>query len=96
MPETLLQIGIKIGGPTTGCAGEQSADPASSKAYPVKIGPTGRYLVDQNGAPFLMIGESPQAMIGNLSEATADLFLAVRKRYEMPCGRHHVRWPRAI
>ena len=54
-----------------GCSGEQSAAPASSTAYPVKIGPTGRYLIDQHGGPFLMIGESPQAMIGNLSEATA-------------------------
>jgi Protein of unknown function (DUF4038) len=64
-----------------GCSGEQSADPASSAAYPVKIGPTGRYLVDQHGDPFLMIGESPQAMIGNLSEADADLFLANRQSH---------------
>lgn len=62
-----------------GCAGEQSADPNPGPAYPVKIGPTGRYLVDQQGAPFLMIGDSPQAMIGNLSEADADLFLANRQ-----------------
>ena len=48
-------------------------------AYPVKVGPTGRYLVDQNGVPFLMIGESPQAMIGDLTEADAELFLAKRK-----------------
>ncbi len=27
--------------------------------YPVKVGPTGRYLVDQNGVPFLIAGESP-------------------------------------
>src|SRR6476661_8838930 len=64
-----------------GCSGEQSAAPASSTAYPVKIGPTGRYLVNQYGAPFLMIGESPQAMIGNLSEAAADLFLANRQSH---------------
>ena len=47
-------------------------------AYPVKVGPTGRYLVDQQGVPFLMLGESPQAMIGNLSLADAELFLANR------------------
>ena len=65
-----------------GCSSEQSADdPAPSMAYPVKIGPTGRYLVDQHGSPFLILGESPQAMIGNLSEADADLFLANRKSH---------------
>src|SRR5213083_431343 len=52
---------------------------AAAPAYPVKVGPTGRYLVDQNGVPFLMAGDSPQAMIGNLSEADAALFLANRK-----------------
>ena len=51
----------------------------AAPAYPVKVGPTGRYLVDQNGVPFLMAGESPQAMIGNVSEADAELFFANRK-----------------
>jgi hypothetical protein len=64
-----------------GCSGEQSTEPGSSMAYPVKIGPTGRHLIDQHGVPFLMIGESPQAMIGNLSEADADLFLANRQSH---------------
>jgi chitodextrinase len=50
-------------------------------AYPVKVGPTGRYLVDQRGVPFLILGESPQAMIGKLSEADADLFLSNRKSH---------------
>ena len=33
---------------------------AAAPAYPVKVGPTGRYLVDQNGVPFLIAGESPR------------------------------------
>jgi len=37
--------------------------------------------VDQNGVPFLILGDSPQAMIGNLSEADADLFLANRQSH---------------
>jgi hypothetical protein len=49
--------------------------------YPLKVDPTGRYLVDQNGKPFLMLGESPQAMIGDLSELDAELFLANRKSH---------------
>ena len=54
---------------------------AAAPAYPVKVGPTGRYLVDQNGAPFLIVGESPQAMIGRLSEAEAELFFANRQSH---------------
>lgn len=50
-------------------------------AFPVEVGPTGRYLVDRNGAPFLIAGESPQAMMVNVSEADADLFFANRRSH---------------
>jgi hypothetical protein len=53
----------------------------AAPAYPVKKGPTGRYLVDQNGRPFLIVGESPQALIGNVSEAEAELFFANRQSH---------------
>ena len=46
---------------------------------PITVGPTGRYLVDQNGAPFLITGDSPQALIGNLTESDAALFFASRR-----------------
>lgn len=47
--------------------------------YPLKVSGTGRYLVDQNNTPFLMVGDSPQALIANLSESDADYFLANRQ-----------------
>jgi hypothetical protein len=47
-------------------------------AYPVKKSPNNRYLVDQNNVPFLMVGDSPQALIVNLTEAEAASFLADR------------------
>jgi Protein of unknown function (DUF4038)/Putative collagen-binding domain of a collagenase/HYR domain len=47
----------------------------------VSVGPTGRYLVDQSGAPFLITGDSPQAMIGVLTDADAEYFFADRKAY---------------
>src|SRR6185437_5479393 len=49
--------------------------------YPVKIVPTGRYLVDQTGKPFLIAGESLQAMMVNVSEADAELFFTNRKSH---------------
>ena len=46
---------------------------------PVSVGPTGRYLVDGNGEPFLVRGDSPQALVGDLSVADAELFFADRR-----------------
>ena len=70
-------------------AGNLSAysDPASATTAasppagvgPLRVGPTGRYLVDQNGTPFLIAGDSPQALIGDLSLADAESFFADRQ-----------------
>jgi hypothetical protein len=52
---------------------------AAAPAYPLKVGPTGRYLVDRNGAPFLIVGDSPQALIGRVSESEAEMYFARRQ-----------------
>jgi hypothetical protein len=54
---------------------------SAAAVYPVKVGPTGRYLVDQKNVPFLITGESPQAMIGDLSLSDAQLFFANRQAH---------------
>jgi len=46
--------------------------------YPLAKSTNGRYLVDQNNVPYLITGDSPQALIVNLSEADAEVFLANR------------------
>jgi Protein of unknown function (DUF4038)/Putative collagen-binding domain of a collagenase len=48
-------------------------------AFPLRVGPAGRYLVDRNGRPFLIVGDSPQALIAQLSLAQADRFFANRE-----------------
>jgi len=48
-------------------------------AFPLKVSANGRYLVDQHNIPFLIAGDSPQALIVNLSEAEADAFFADRQ-----------------
>jgi hypothetical protein len=56
--------------------------PAAAQAgavFPLQVSANHRYLVDQSGAPFLMVGDSPQAMIGDISEADAEMFLANRQ-----------------
>jgi len=47
--------------------------------YPLMMSANQRYLVDQNNVPFLLIGDSPQALIGDVSEAGAATYLANRQ-----------------
>ena len=54
---------------------------SASPAYPLKASANNRYLVDQNDVPFLMVGDSPQALIGNLSAMEAAFFMEDRRRY---------------
>jgi hypothetical protein len=56
------------------------ADPLTP-AYPLKASANNRYLVDQNNKPFLMVGDSPQNLITNLSPDEAALYIANRQRY---------------
>src|SRR5450755_101663 len=51
-------------------------------AFPLKAVKGGRYLVDQKDVPFLIAGESPQALMVNLTEKEAELFFANRKSHE--------------
>jgi hypothetical protein len=57
--------------------GTREASPTGS-AFPLKAGPGGRYVVDQNDNPFLMIGDAPQALMVNASLSDAKLLLANR------------------
>jgi chitodextrinase len=51
----------------------------ASPVYPVKVsGSNPRILVDQNNVPFLMVGDSPQSLMVNLSAANAAFYLADR------------------
>ena len=50
----------------------------ASPLYPVKISGSGRYLVDQNNVPFLMVGDSPQSLIVNLSATNAAFYFTDR------------------
>src|SRR5437588_5995647 len=53
----------------------------AASVYPPKVAPGGRYLVDQKGKPFLIAGESPQALMVNLSEEDAKLYFANRRSH---------------
>jgi chitodextrinase len=58
----------------------QSMPPPSGwPVFPLKVGATGRYLVDQNDVPFLMTGDSPQGLIADLSLVEAETYFANRE-----------------
>jgi hypothetical protein len=48
-------------------------------AYPLKASANNRYLVDQKNQPFMIVGDSPQSLVANLSEAQADLYFSSRQ-----------------
>ena len=52
----------------------------SAAQFPLKVSPNRRYLVDQRGRPFLVVGDSPQALIGDLSVKDAGTYLADREQ----------------
>jgi hypothetical protein len=53
--------------------------PAQDAAFPLRIGPTGRYLVDQRGVPFLIHGDTPWSLTHNLTFEEAVRYMTVRK-----------------
>ena len=61
--------------------GSAASVAAEAPAYPLRVSPNGRYLVDQKGTPFLIAGESPQALMVNLTEKDAELFFANRRSH---------------
>jgi Protein of unknown function (DUF4038)/Putative collagen-binding domain of a collagenase len=72
--------GASSGGPGRVSGAEHHrAKAAAGVAFPLEASKNGRYLVDQNGVPFLVAGDSPQAMFVNLSVKQAASFLRSRK-----------------
>jgi hypothetical protein len=56
-------------------------DASGASRYPLRQSADHRYLIDQTRGPFLIVGDSPQALIVNISEADAAMFLANRSAH---------------
>jgi Protein of unknown function (DUF4038)/Putative collagen-binding domain of a collagenase len=54
---------------------------AAAVALPLKSSANGRYLVDQNNNPFLLLGDSPQSMLVNLDAADMDSYMSDRQAH---------------
>jgi hypothetical protein len=51
-----------------------------SPAFPLHIGPDGRYLVDQRGQPFFIQGDSPQGIYSRITLEEVEQYLAIRQK----------------
>ncbi len=52
---------------------------ATAPAFPLRAAANGRYLVDQAGTPFLIVGDSPQAIYARLTPDELRFYLATRR-----------------
>jgi len=71
-----------------GCKQSQQAAPApaaqtseTAPVFPLKVSANGRYVVDQNDVPFLMVGDTPQGLMGRLTEKDAETYFADREAH---------------
>jgi hypothetical protein len=69
MFRSLLLVALAIAGSPAHAAGP---------AFPLKVGKSGRFLVDQKGRPFLVTGDSPWSLIVQPSEEQIDRYLKDR------------------
>jgi hypothetical protein len=60
---------------------KQTSKAIDRPVYPLKLSENHRYLVDQNNRPFLMVGDSPQGLMGKLTEGDADKYFADREAH---------------
>ena len=91
MPLALTAIGTFAGKLDAGVRSGPSAP-----VFPLKVSADKRYLVDQRHVPFLIAGDSPQGLMGRLSELEADFYFANREAHgfntagwiDVTCGGH--------
>ena len=67
-----------VAAPAVACLLADSSLMAGPPVYPLTQSANARYLVDRNNAPYLIIGDSPQALIVNLTTNQAAAFFADR------------------
>ena len=63
-------------------SGNEETAPASYRpVYPLKLSANHRYFVDQNNHPFLIVGDTPQGLMGRLTEEDAEKYFADRQAH---------------
>src|SRR4051812_10428189 len=50
-------------------------------AFPLKVSENNRYVVDQKNQPVMLVGDSPQSIVGRMSISDVRLYLNNRRQY---------------
>ncbi len=75
---TILAASLVVKAQNTADSRAFFPDLGISRAYPLKVSGNGRYLVDKNNVPFLIVGDDPQTMVTQLSTVDATGFMEDR------------------
>jgi hypothetical protein len=73
-----LLVGAAAATQSTAAPPQSSGKPV---AYPLALSANRRYLVDQNNTPFLIVGDTPQGLMGRLTEAQAERYFVNRQAH---------------
>ncbi len=52
----------------------------SAYVYPLSLGPTSRYLVDRNGKPYLLVGDTAWSLLVAINDQDVDFYLEDRRQ----------------
>lgn len=74
-----LLSGAAFGQTAAGLA--DSSHASGLAGYPLKVSSNGRYLVDQNNVPFLIVGDVPQTLVTRVSATDAEQYFANREAH---------------
>jgi hypothetical protein len=77
VPARLLLLACPV---LVGWLAPVAAMAAPGYKLPLRASINNRYLVDQTGAPFLIMGDSPQSMVVNVSTSDMQTYMADRER----------------
>jgi Protein of unknown function (DUF4038)/Putative collagen-binding domain of a collagenase len=72
---------LGCGGRTNSGVPKVPSGAALTPAYPLKLSANRRYLLGQNGIPFLIVGDSPQSLMARLTEEEADHYFGNRQSH---------------
>ena len=74
-------IGLSLSGKPESHAAVTCSRTGAPFCWPTSVSANGRYLLDQTGRPYMIVGDSPQSLIGELSESQAAAYFADRQAH---------------
>jgi len=77
----IVSLLMAVTGPTLFAQQALATRASKPPLFPLKLSENKRYLVDQKGTPFLIVADSPQGIMGRLTEQEAESYFADREAH---------------